>query len=67
MKLIKVEVSDILFEQIKSNANKAGLSEERFIAEILSRYVIDPHIMESKEVRDGYVACGPINLEISNL
>ena len=67
MKLLKVEVSDSLFEKIQKSAAAAKVNDEQFIAEILSRYVIDAHIMESKEVEDGYEECGPLNLEIANL
>ncbi len=65
MKLLKVEVADALYELIKHGAAAAKTSEEKFIAAILSRYAVDPHIMDSKAVADGYVACGQINLELS--
>ena len=67
MKFFKVGVSDKLYEKIKDSAAATGLHEEKFIAEILSRYVIEAHIMEDKDVADGYIECGPLNLEIANL
>ena len=67
MKFFKIGVSDELSERIKAVAAAAGFSEEKLIAEILSRYVIDAHIIDSKDVADGYIECGPLNLEIANL
>ena len=43
------------------------MAEDKFIAEILSRFVLDPHIMESKDVAQGYAECGEMNLAIANL
>ena len=42
-------------------------SLKEFIANILNRYAIDAHIMETKEIADAYEACGEVNLEIANL
>ena len=66
MKYFKVGISDAMSEKIGKAAAAANLSEEKFIAEILSRYIVDAHIMESKEVADAYIECGPLNLEIAN-
>ena len=66
MKYFKVGISDAMSEKINKAAAAANLSEEKFIAEILSRYIVDAHIMESKEVADGYIECGPLNLELAN-
>ncbi|MCL2798421.1 MAG: hypothetical protein FWD58_10300 [Firmicutes bacterium] len=67
MKIYKIEVTDELSELIFRAAFAAGKSEEKFIADILSRFVFEPHIMESKDVAEGYAACGALNLEIANL
>ena len=56
-----------MYETIKENAKAAKTTEERFIAEILNRYVLDAHIMNSKDVCEGYIECGPLNLELANL
>ena len=67
MKIYEIGVSDELSERIGAAAAAAGLGEEKFIAEILSRYVLDAHSMDSKDVADAYMECGPLNLEIANL
>jgi len=67
MRKLIIEVSDEMFEKIKDSAKKSGINEEKFIAEILARYIIDPHIMKSEAVKNAYQECGEINLEIANL
>ena len=67
MKNFKIEVSDELGEIIFRAAMSTGKSEEKFISDILSRFVFDPHIMEGKDVAQGYAECGELNLEIANL
>jgi len=66
MKILKIEVSKQLHERIQAAAKSAKVSEEEFIKKILKRFSIDSHIMESKEVEEGYKECGDINLEIAN-
>jgi len=67
MKLIKIEVSEELFKKINQNAKLKGLTDEKFISQILARFVQEPHIMDKQEVADGYKECGAINIEIANL
>ena len=67
MKLIKIEVSNELYKKISDNAQSKGLSDEKFISNILARFVLEPHIMEKEEVATGYTDCGAINIEIANL
>ena len=62
-----IEVSNALKEKIKQNAVAQNISEEEFIAQILSRYVVEAHIMEKSEVKEGYEVCGAMNIEIANL
>ena len=67
MKIFKVEVTDELNELLGRASQAAGYGVEKFIAEILSRYVIDAHSIKGKDVAAGYAECGPMNLEIANL
>jgi len=66
MTTIKIQLENSILESIKKNARSLNVSDEEFIKRILARYVLDPHIMESKEVKDGYVEVGPVNLNIAN-
>ena len=66
MKAYEIEINEELNAIIEEGAKRMNLSTERFIAEILNRYAIDPHIMEGEEVKKGYEEMGDINLEISN-
>jgi len=67
MKLIKIEVSNELYNKITQNAKSQNLTDEKFIEQILARFVLEPHIMEKKDVMNGYIECGPINVEIANI
>ena len=66
MNRITIEVEDSLQQKIKQNAKVLNISDEDFIIKILSRFVIDSHIMDSKEVKDAYQECGNLNLELAN-
>ncbi len=52
---------------LEDGAKKRDLSIERFIAQILDRYVISPHILDNEEAKNAYAECGAINLEWANL
>jgi len=67
MKIITIEVSDNMYENLTRGAYDANARLEEFIANILDRYMLDKHIMETKEVADAYQECGEVNLEIANL
>ncbi|MCL2848030.1 MAG: hypothetical protein FWE13_04690 [Firmicutes bacterium] len=67
MKLIKIEVTDELYNKISQNAKKQHLTDEKFIEQVLARFVLEPHIMEGEAVENGYIECGAINIEIANL
>ncbi len=67
MKLYKIQISEELNKLIEECAKKMNVSVETFIARVLSRYAIDPHIMENEDVKRGYEDMAEINLEISNL
>jgi len=67
MKHYTIKVDTLLQEKIIKHAKVKNISEEEFITQILSRYVLDPHMMESVEVQEGYKVCGPINVELANL
>lgn len=66
MKVYQIEIDDELNEILEEAARKMDTNIESFIGDILNRYAMDPHIMEQDEMKDGYVAMGDINLEISN-
>ncbi|MDR2201233.1 MAG: hypothetical protein LBP26_00485 [Clostridiales bacterium] len=63
----QIEVNDELNALLEQNARRADVSIERFIQEILNRYVFSPHILESEEVKSAYAECGSVNLEWANL
>lgn len=62
-----VEIVGEVENNIVSGASKKGITPEKFIAEILNKYAISVHIMESKETASGYKECGDINLDWANL
>ena len=66
MKVYQIEVNDKLNEILEEASKKLDVNIESFIARILDRFAIDPHIMEKDEVKSGYEEMGEINLEISN-
>lgn len=66
MKVYQIEVGDELNEILEEAARTMDMNIESFIAQILNRFAIDPHIMEQDEVKDGYRDMGDINLDISN-
>ena len=66
MKVYQIEINDELNEILEEASRKMDVNIESFIAQILDRFAIDPHIMEQDEVKDGYREVGDINLEISN-
>ncbi len=66
MKVYQIEVNDKLNEILEEASKKLDVNIESFIARILDRFAIDPHIMEQDEVKRGYEEMGEINLEISN-
>jgi hypothetical protein len=65
MKDFKPEVTGTVYESGQRGSAAAKLSEEKFIAEILSRYEVDPHILEGKDIEEAYADCGPVNLELA--
>ena len=67
MKLIKIEVSDTLYTKITQNAQNLKLTDEKFIKQILARFVLEPHIMQGEDIQNGYIECGDVNIEIANL
>ncbi len=52
---------------LEESARERDMSVERFIARILDRYVISPHILDNEEAKNAYAECGAINLEWANL
>jgi len=61
-------VNESLIRNINTkNKENPRLRLEEFIANILNRYALNPHIMDSKEIADAYAECGELNLEIANL
>lgn len=67
MKIYQIEIPDELNKLMEECARKMDMSIEAFITRILSRYAVDPHIMEQDDVKQGYEEMGEINLKISNL
>lgn len=67
MRIYSIEVDEQMENMINNNAKRQSVSAEQFIVQILNKYVIDAHIMDSKQVEDGYKECGEINLELANL
>ena len=65
MKKYLVEINDDLNYILEEGARKMDASVESFIAEILNRFALDPHIMEQEEVKDGYEQMGDINIKLS--
>lgn len=66
MKVYKINIEDSLAEILEKGAAMTDNNVESFIAQILNRFAIDPHIMEQEDVKEGYREVGDINLEISN-
>ena len=54
MKVYQIEVNDKLNEILEEASKKLDVNIESFIARILDRFAIDPHIMEQDEVKRGY-------------
>ncbi len=67
MKIYRIEVSDEMNAMLEDGARERDMSVERFIARILDRYVISPHILDNEETKSAYAECGAINLEWANL
>ncbi|MDE6293128.1 MAG: hypothetical protein K2L88_00700 [Clostridiales bacterium] len=63
-----IEVDGTLDNVLKQNANARNMSVPALIVELLSRYVIDAHIMEQSELwQSGTEECKDINLDWANL
>ena len=67
MKIYRIEVSDEMNGELEEGAKKRDVPVERFITQILDRYVISPHILDNEEAKNAYAECGAINLEWANL
>lgn len=67
MKIYRVEVTDEMNAMLEEGAQDRDVSIERFIAQILDRYVISPHILDNEECKKAYAECGAMNTEIANL
>lgn len=63
----QIEIGEKLNAVLEEGARMKDMAIERFIAEILNRYAVDPHIMEKEDVKEGYEESGDINLDWSNL
>lgn len=61
-----IELKGKILEFIKESARMRDMSIETFIAEILNKYAVDPHIMEKEDVKAGYEEMGEINIKLSN-
>ncbi len=62
-----IEVSDELNRILTDNAKAKNLTIEQLIAEVLSRFTISAHILDSEDTQKGYAECGDINLDWANL
>ena len=65
MKTITIKLDEVLMNTISSNARQNQMTDEEFIKNILSRFTIDKHIMDSVEVELGYQECGEMNIKIA--
>ncbi|MCL2862268.1 MAG: hypothetical protein FWE22_07660 [Firmicutes bacterium] len=62
-----IKVTEEVNKLLNDNAKRQNVSVEKLISEILSRYVIPVHMMDSETMEKGYVECGEMNLEWANL
>lgn len=63
-----IEVNEGLNEILTQNAKRNNISVQALINELLSRYVIDAHIMEQSELWSrGIQECAEINLDWARL
>jgi len=65
--LYTIKVSEELNNILIDNAKNQNNSVEKLIIEILTRYAVPTHMMDSDTMRKGYAECGEINLEWANL
>lgn len=62
-----IEVNGQLEKILVGNAKAKGMSVEKIIELLLSRFALDSHSMKVEQLKDGYEACGEINLDWANL
>jgi hypothetical protein len=63
---ISFEAEEELYMLVNAASERAKMPVERFIAEVLRRFVVAPHIMDNEDVMRAYTECGAMNLEIAN-
>jgi hypothetical protein len=62
-----IEVDTELESILASGARERNMSVEQLIRLLLHRFAIDPHSIKAEDMKDGYEACGELNLQWANL
>lgn len=67
MRKYTIEVDERVEKILSDMAQARGMRVEKIIGLLLERFAIDGHTMKVEELKEGYEACGPLNLEWANL
>ncbi len=62
-----IEVDAELEKILASSARERNMSVEQLIRLLLHRFAIDPHSIKTEDMKEGYEACGELNLQWANL
>lgn len=63
----QIEVNQEVNDIIQKNASKLGISPEKVIEQIVNRFLVPLHNIDSEKMAQGYEQMSEINLELANL